>query len=61
MKTNIKILSDVHQSQIKRGDVGYIDGYVQAADRRGYAVVVIPAKKIIDLVSVTQLEFTGIE
>ena len=28
-------------SELKKGDKGYIDGYVRSADDRGYAVVVV--------------------
>ena len=48
MKTKVKVLQDVNQSDITEGDIGYIDGYVKAADDRPYAAVVIPAKNIID-------------
>jgi len=41
MKTTVELKDDVQQSQLKKGDKGYIDGYVQAADNRGYAVVVV--------------------
>lgn len=41
MKTKVELKEDVQQSQLKKGDKGYIDGYVQAADNRGYAVVVV--------------------
>lgn len=41
MKTKVELKEDVKQSQLKKGDKGYIDGYVQAADNRGYAVVVV--------------------
>lgn len=39
-KTPAKLIHDVHQSDLKIGDRGYIDGYVQAADNRPYAVFV---------------------
>jgi|2_EtaG_2_1085320.scaffolds.fasta_scaffold37301_2 sugar lactone lactonase YvrE len=41
MKTKVEIKTDVHQCQLKKGEKGYIDGYVRAADNRGYAVVVV--------------------
>lgn len=40
MKTRAVITQDVHQSDFVKGDTGYIDGYVQAADTRPYAVFV---------------------
>ena len=48
MKTKVELKADVQQSQLKKGDKGYIDGYVQAAYNvhlhqlyRSYAVVVV--------------------
>ena len=41
MKTKVELKDDVQQSQLKKGDKGYIDGYLRAADNRGYAVVVV--------------------
>ena len=41
MKTKVEVKEDERQSQLKKGDKGYIDGYVRAADNRGYAVVVV--------------------
>lgn len=46
MKTKVLITSDVYQEQIKKGDMGYIDGYATMADNRHYAIVVIPQKYI---------------
>ena len=39
-KTPAQLTNNVNQSELKSGDIGYIDGYVQAADRRSYAVFV---------------------
>lgn len=39
-KTRAQIQQDIHQEQLKQFDMGYIDGYVQAADGRAYAVFV---------------------
>lgn len=39
-KTPAQVRQDIHQSNLKAGDIGYIDGYVQAADSRAYAVFV---------------------
>lgn len=61
MRTNVEVKQDIPQSSIKKGDVGYIDGYVKAADDRPYAAVVIPSKNLVDLVSVYCLKVTGIE
>ena len=40
MKTQVTINHDIPQEPLKSGDVGYIDGYVTAADGRSYAVVI---------------------
>jgi hypothetical protein len=61
MRTNIKIVSDVNQEPLRKGDIGYIDGYVQGADNRPYAVVVIPTTDVIAMCPINQLQFTGIE
>ena len=54
MKTKVELIDEVQQSQLKKGDRGYIDGYVQAADNRGYAVVVVG--EIVDLCQVWNLK-----
>lgn len=41
MKTKVELKDDVQQSQLKKGDKGYIDGYAQTADNRACAVVVV--------------------
>lgn len=41
MKTKVKIIGNPPQCKFKDGEEGYIDGYVQAADTRPYAVVII--------------------
>ena len=41
MKTKVSIIRDVNQSQIKKGENGYIDGYITGGDGRPYAVVVV--------------------
>ena len=41
MKTKVTIVRDVEQSKVKKGETGYIDGYVTAANGRPYAVVVV--------------------
>jgi len=40
-RLKVEILNDIHQEMARKGDIGYIDGYVQCADRRPYAVVII--------------------
>ena len=49
MKTKVKIDQDVNESMLRKDDIGYIDGYVTAADGRPYAVVVIPSTNVIDM------------
>jgi len=39
-KTSAQITNNVHQTELSKGDVGYIDGYVQGGDGRPYAVFV---------------------
>lgn len=41
MKTQIEITSDYPHAMFNIGDKGYIDGYVQAADSRPYACVIV--------------------
>lgn len=53
-KTKIEVTQDTNQCQLKKGTKGYIDGYVQLADGRPYAVVV--CGEIIDLVPVWALK-----
>ena len=48
MRTNVKIKHDIHQTDLKKDDQGYIDGYLRAADNRGYAAVVVLSKGIVD-------------
>ncbi len=55
-KTKVEIMQDVHQSELKKGDIGYIDGYVQAGDTRPYASVVRITDGYIDLATVWQLK-----
>ena len=40
-KTKIEITEAISQTKLEKGDTGYVDGYVQAGDGRGYAVVVV--------------------
>lgn len=54
-KTKAMLRQDIHQSELKKDDYGYIDGYVTAADNRPYAVFVDEAG-IVDLVPVYQLK-----
>lgn len=53
-KTKAMIMSNVQQSELKKWDQGYIDGYVRGADDRAYAVFV-RLDGLIDLVSLYQL------
>lgn len=39
-KTVVKVLNDVYQSRLKKGDIGYIDGYLRGGDDRPYVQVV---------------------
>ena len=39
-KTKAFVKEDIYQEILKKGDHGYIDGYVQGADSRAYAVFV---------------------
>ena len=55
MKTWVKVKNDIHQEPLKKGDIGYIDGWLRAADDRPYAAVVVP-KKYIGLAMTYQLE-----
>lgn len=54
-KTKAIIQNNVPQSDLKKNDVGYIDGYVNGADSRPYAVFVRD-DGLINLVSTTQLK-----
>ncbi len=59
-KTKVEIMQDVHQSDFKKGDIGYIDGYVQAGDARPYASVVRISDGYIDLVGTGLLKAIAI-
>ncbi len=37
-KTKVVLIDDDYT--FKKGDIGYVDGYVQAADRKPYAIVI---------------------
>ena len=54
MKTKVELINDNPQSQLMKGDKGYIDGYVRAANNRSYAAVVVDDK--IDLVAIYNLK-----
>jgi hypothetical protein len=54
MKTRVRIMSDVHQEAARTGDEGYVDGYVNGADGRPYAVVAI--RDFLSLVPLHQLK-----
>jgi hypothetical protein len=53
-KTKVKVIQTPREGQHKKGDIGYIDGYVLAADGKPYAVVV--CESIIDFVPIWSLE-----
>lgn len=55
MKTWVRIKDDIHQEPLKKDDIGYIDGWLRAADDRPYAAVVVP-NKYIGLASAYELE-----
>jgi len=57
-KTEAWIKLDVHQSDLNQGDEGYIDGYCQAADTRGYAIFVRHSDGLIDFVPLNSLMAT---
>jgi len=61
MRTKVILLNDVPQSNFKRGDTGYIDGYVQAADSRPYAVMVRDTDGRFELVSTYAIKAQGVE
>lgn len=54
-KTRATITGDIYQSELRKNDAGYIDGYVQAADSRPYAVFVRDSDGIVDLVHLHKL------
>lgn len=55
-KTAVQITSDVHQSDLKAGDRGYIDGYMQAVDGSPYVVFVREKDGLIDLALINQVK-----
>lgn len=59
MRTNVEVTKDVHETELKAGDKGYIDGYVQVADSRPYAVVVVLAKGLVELAPTHALKPIG--
>ncbi len=61
MRTKVILLNDVPQSDFKRGDTGYIDGYVKAADSRPYAVMVRYRDGRFELVSTYVIKAQGIK
>lgn len=40
MKTRVEFIADQPQEKFKKGDRGYIDGYVRGGDGKPYAMVV---------------------
>lgn len=57
MKTFVRVTSDVNNGQAKKGDIGYIDGYVRGADDVPYAIVVI--LDLLSFVPLNKLEVIG--
>lgn len=53
-KTKVRVMSAFYQCEFKRGDIGYIDGYVRGGNDIPFAVVVVKDK--IDLVPIHDLE-----
>jgi hypothetical protein len=55
-KTPAQLTSNVNQSRLREHDLGYIDGYVKAADDRPYAVFVRKGDGVIDMVPMDQIK-----
>lgn len=53
-KTKVRVKDAFHQCELKRGDIGYIDGYVRGGNNVPLAVVIVKDK--IDLVPIHALE-----
>ena len=53
-KTRVKVKENIHQCSIGKDCIGYIDGYVNGADNRPYAVVVSGSE--IDMIPLYNLE-----
>ncbi len=51
-KTKVEVMQDIMYTNFKEGDIGYVDAYVRAADKRPYAVVVRISDGYIDLISI---------
>lgn len=49
-KTAARLNNTPHQTVMRKGDEGYVDGYVQAGDSRPYAVFVRKSDGAFDLV-----------
>jgi hypothetical protein len=54
MKTSVEIIGNYQYQTFAIGEKGYIDGYLQCADNRPYAVVVIGEK--LDFVPIQALK-----
>jgi hypothetical protein len=54
-KTRVQLEENVNQSVLSKNDIGYIDGYVQAADRRPYAIFVRSTDGVVDMVPLNSL------
>lgn len=58
-KTKVEVLSDDHFGEFKKGERGYIDGYVRGGDDAPYAAVVIDDR--VALISTTNLKVVTTE
>lgn len=54
-KTHVIVTETVGESNIYKGDKGFIDGYVKASDNRAYAVFIRFSDGHIDFIPVYQL------
>jgi len=57
MRTKAIVTQSVHQCNIPKGSKGFIDGYVQADDGRGYACFV--SGEVVDFVPLYALKITS--
>lgn len=55
-KTPAQLKSNVHQSNLREFDLGYIDGNVQGADSRPYAVFVREIDGLVDMVPIHSIK-----
>ena len=55
-KTPAQLRNNINQSVLREFDIGYIDGYVQAADSRPYAVFVRDIDGVVDMVPLNSIK-----